>query len=82
MNEYLPHTLDLGNQYRQLSSQLAILVAMCFYPATTTRMSQNENVGCRPPHAILISVMLKKTTQALKNGQNEGEIKFTVQLAS
>ena len=43
-------------------------MCFCFYPATR-RKSQNENVECRPPYAILISVMLKETMQALKNGR-------------
>ena len=41
-------------------------MCFCFYPATTRKL-QNENVECRPPYAIPISVMLKKTMQALKN---------------
>ena len=41
---------------------------MCFffYPATMRKL-QNENVECRPPYAMLVSVMLKETMQALKS---------------
>ena len=41
-------------------------MCFCFYPATTRKL-QNENVECRPPYAMLISVMLKETMQALKS---------------
>ena len=56
---------------------------MCFffYPATMRKL-QNENVECRPPYAMLISVMLKETMQALKSDRMREKSNLQFSLAT
>ena len=44
---------------------------MCFYLATTRKSQSVKVAGLLMPYAVLISVMLKKTTQALKQQVTE-----------